>query len=105
VFIHFRSLQFILSELHDYHNKQEQWLKHQEKLIWEQAPLDVRLLGQDRSSLSAILGSRGECYLINFVVNTEWADQRIAISMNNGSLEDVDTGCTKKKREVVNIKN
>lgn len=59
VLMYFRSLQSILSELHDYHNKQEQWLKHQEKLLWEQAPLDVRLLGQDHSSLSVILGNRG----------------------------------------------
>ncbi|PNF37345.1 hypothetical protein B7P43_G00484 [Cryptotermes secundus] len=51
------SLQFILAELHDYHTKQEQWLKHQEKLVWEQAPLDVRLLGQDHSSL---LSNRGQ---------------------------------------------
>ena len=54
-----RSLQFILGELHDYHSKQEQWLKHQEKLIWEQAPLDVRLLGQDHGSLTAMLSNRG----------------------------------------------
>jgi hypothetical protein len=57
VYYHFRSLQFILAELHDYHSKQEQWLKHQEKLVWEQAPLDVRLLGQDHSSL---LSNRGK---------------------------------------------
>ncbi|XP_069702487.1 tetratricopeptide repeat protein 17 isoform X1 [Periplaneta americana] len=54
------SLQFILAELHDYHSKQEQWLKHQEKLIWEQAPLDVRLLGQDHNSLTAMLSNRGQ---------------------------------------------
>jgi hypothetical protein len=47
----FRSLQYSLAELHEYHSKQKEWLKYQEKLIWEQAPLDVRLTGQDYSSL------------------------------------------------------
>ncbi|XP_021915404.1 tetratricopeptide repeat protein 17 isoform X2 [Zootermopsis nevadensis] len=53
------SLQYILAELHDYHNKQEEWLKEQETLMWEQAPLDVRLLGEDNSFISAVLGSKG----------------------------------------------
>lgn len=57
----FRSLQFILAELHDYHSKQEQWLKLQEKLVWEQAPLDIRLLGQGQNSL---LNNRGKYRLI-----------------------------------------
>lgn len=55
--LHFRSFQYSLAELHEYHSKQKEWLKYQEKLIWEQAPLDVRLMGQDRSSL---LTNRGK---------------------------------------------
>lgn len=53
----YESLQYSLAELHEYHSKQKEWLKYQEKLIWEQAPLDVRLMGQDHSSL---LTNRGQ---------------------------------------------
>ncbi|XP_067009164.1 tetratricopeptide repeat protein 17 [Anabrus simplex] len=54
------SLQSILTELHEYHVRQEQWLKLQEKLMWQQAPLEMRLLGQDQQSLAAVLRATGQ---------------------------------------------
>lgn len=54
--VYFRSLQYSLAELHEYHSKQKEWLKYQEKLIWEQAPLDVRLMGEDHTLLLANRG-------------------------------------------------
>lgn len=33
-------LQNILSELHDYHSVQQQWLRLQERLMWETASFD-----------------------------------------------------------------
>jgi len=61
--VHFRSLQYSLAELHEYHSKQKEWLKYQEKLIWEQAPLDVRLMGEDHTSLLANRGKLRTNYL------------------------------------------
>ncbi|XP_046394814.1 tetratricopeptide repeat protein 17 [Ischnura elegans] len=56
------SLRDMLVELQEYHKKQEEWLKLQEKLLWEQAPLEVRLMnyGQDKI-LSAGSGHNKNC--------------------------------------------
>ncbi|KAG8225759.1 hypothetical protein J437_LFUL005718 [Ladona fulva] len=45
------SLHDILTELQEYHKKQEEWLKLQEKLLWEQAPLEIRLLNYGHDKL------------------------------------------------------
>ncbi|XP_071442171.1 tetratricopeptide repeat protein 17-like [Hetaerina americana] len=56
------SLRDMLVELQEYHKKQEEWLKLQEKLLWEQAPLEVRLMnyGQDKI-LSTSSGQHKNC--------------------------------------------
>lgn len=36
----YSDLQNILSELHDYHSVQQQWLRLQERLMWETASFD-----------------------------------------------------------------
>uniref|UniRef100_A0A1B6GM84 Tetratricopeptide repeat protein 17 n=1 Tax=Cuerna arida TaxID=1464854 RepID=A0A1B6GM84_9HEMI len=55
-----RSLQGILSQLHDYHSLQEQWLKHQEQLMYQQAPLEVKLQSFQHEPLSALLSHRAD---------------------------------------------
>jgi len=55
-----RSLQDILSQLHEYHSLQEQWLKHQEQLMYQQAPLEVKLQGFQNEPLSSLLSHKGE---------------------------------------------
>ncbi|XP_047111144.1 tetratricopeptide repeat protein 17 isoform X1 [Schistocerca piceifrons] len=47
------SLQDIVAELHEYHNRQKQWLKYQEDAVWHQAPLELRLATADRQLLSS----------------------------------------------------
>ncbi|KAF5282200.1 hypothetical protein FQR65_LT02897 [Abscondita terminalis] len=54
------SLQGILSDLHDYHSQQQQWLRLQERLMWEQAPFEAQLIGYSSEKLSAILSNRGQ---------------------------------------------
>lgn len=56
----FSSLQEILSDLHDYHGQQEQWLRLQEKLMWEQAPLEAKLVAYSPETFSAMLANRGQ---------------------------------------------
>lgn len=58
--IYFRSLQGILTELHDYHSLQEQWLRLQERLMWEQAPLEAKLVAYNPDTFSAMLANRGQ---------------------------------------------
>lgn len=55
-----RSLQDILSDLHDYHSQQQQWVRLQERLTWEQAPFEVQLAGYTSEKLSAIMANRGQ---------------------------------------------
>ncbi|KAF5282029.1 hypothetical protein FQA39_LY00553 [Lamprigera yunnana] len=54
------SLQEILLDLHDYHSQQQQWLRVQERLMWEQAPFEAQLIGYTSEKLSAILANRGQ---------------------------------------------
>ncbi|XP_031341481.1 tetratricopeptide repeat protein 17-like isoform X2 [Photinus pyralis] len=54
------SLQGILSDLHNYHSQQQQWLRLQERLMWEQAPFEAQLIGYSSEKLSAILANRGQ---------------------------------------------
>lgn len=60
----FRQLQDILAELHAYHGQQEEWLKLEERVLWEQAPKAafVRLhnANNQEETLGAILTSRGQ---------------------------------------------
>lgn len=53
-----RSLQGILAQLHDYHGLQEQWLKHQEELMYQQAPLEVKLQSFQHEPITALLSQR-----------------------------------------------
>ncbi|KAL1509209.1 hypothetical protein ABEB36_003981 [Hypothenemus hampei] len=41
------NLQNILTELHDYHSAQQQWLRLQERLMWETASFDYQFDGPD----------------------------------------------------------
>ena len=56
------SLQDILRQLHEYHAMQQDWLHSQELLMWQQAPLEIRLLTHNHYSLSALLNNRGKYY-------------------------------------------
>lgn len=55
-----RSLQDILSDLHDYHSQQQQWVRLQERLTWEQAPFEVQFAGYTSDKLSTIMANRGQ---------------------------------------------
>lgn len=55
-----RSLQGILSELHDYHSQQQQWVRLQERMFWEQAPFEVDLASYSSDKLSAMMNKRGQ---------------------------------------------
>lgn len=39
----FRTLQGILSDLHEYHGRQQHWLRLQDKLLYEKMPFSVQL--------------------------------------------------------------
>ncbi|GJQ65171.1 hypothetical protein Trydic_g7312 [Trypoxylus dichotomus] len=54
------SLQDILTELHDYHSQQQQWLRVQDRLMWEQAPLDMQLVGNRMKELDEIRSEKGQ---------------------------------------------
>lgn len=58
--VSYSSLQEILLELHDYHSQQEQWLRLQERLLWEQAPLEEKLVAYSPETFSAMLEKRGQ---------------------------------------------
>lgn len=54
------SLQEILSDLHDYHGQQQQWVRLQERMTWEQAPFEVQFAGYTSEKLSTIMANRGQ---------------------------------------------
>ncbi|XP_046477083.1 tetratricopeptide repeat protein 17 isoform X2 [Neodiprion pinetum] len=59
-----QQLQDILAELHAYHGQQEEWLKLQERVLWEQAPKAAFIRLQNgniqEETLGTILTTRGQ---------------------------------------------
>lgn len=60
----FRSLKEILNDLHVYHGKQQQWLRLQERFVWEQSPLESQLESQifayKSEKLNSMLSNYGQ---------------------------------------------
>lgn len=52
-------MQGILSELHNYHGQQQQWLRLQERLLWEQAPFQA-IIEHNQDKLSSFLFGGGQ---------------------------------------------
>ncbi|XP_018331207.1 tetratricopeptide repeat protein 17 isoform X2 [Agrilus planipennis] len=54
------SLQQILSDLHEYHGQQQQWLRLQERLLWEQVPFETRIAEYGADKIETFLSHRGQ---------------------------------------------
>lgn len=52
------SLQGILTDLHNYHSQQQQWLRLQERLMWEHSSFEVQIDGFHSDNLDSVPGKK-----------------------------------------------
>lgn len=55
----FRSLQGVLSELHNYHGQQQQWIRLQERLLWERVPFQA-IMDHNQDKTTSFLFDGGQ---------------------------------------------
>nr|XP_022913333.1 tetratricopeptide repeat protein 17 [Onthophagus taurus] len=81
------SLQDILMELHDYHSQQQQWLRLQERLIWEQAPIEMQLVGYSMDKIHDMFIKKGQRCIYRTsedqksTISCDFMDNHVATSM------------------------